>query len=335
MSLLLLLGLVLGGQGAGAFVVQLNSWCQLDPDGFVRAPSGSTLAPGGSMLAPDGSTLAPGGSTLALGGSMLAPGGSTLAPDGFMLAPDGFTLAPDGSALAPDGSALAPNGSVTAFGFTVAFNRNVLVRYEGGRFVACDAGALSPVADRLAALLNNGTTWRRRAEERRGACRDVARALWAQTALRRTPPRAAIIPVDTGNARAPVRLTCHVWGFYPRDVTVIWLRNGDVLGPGDHPAIEATANGDWTYQTRVTLTVSPEAGDVFTCSVQHVSLEEPLLEDWRPGLSLAETLQVAAATVLLVLGVGVFVVGLVRCRARPPAPGYTPLPGDNYPAGST
>ncbi|XP_010225655.1 PREDICTED: HLA class II histocompatibility antigen, DM beta chain-like, partial [Tinamus guttatus] len=106
------------------------------------------------------------------------------------------------------------------------------------------------------------------------------------------PPQAAIIPVDTGNARAPVRLTCHVWGFYPRDVTVIWLRNDDILGPGDHPVIEATSNGDWTYQTRVTLTVAPKAGDVFTCSVQHVSLEEPLLVDWRPGLSLAEALQV-------------------------------------------
>ncbi|NWX94775.1 DMB protein, partial [Nothoprocta pentlandii] len=93
-------------------------------------------------------------------------------------------------------------------------------------------------------------------------------------------PRAAIIPVETGNARAPVRLTCHVWGFYPRDVTVIWLRNGDVLGPGEHPAIVATANGDWTYQTQVTLAVAPVPGDVFTCSVQHVSLQEPLLYDW-------------------------------------------------------
>uniref|UniRef100_A0A8C4K5X5 Ig-like domain-containing protein n=1 Tax=Dromaius novaehollandiae TaxID=8790 RepID=A0A8C4K5X5_DRONO len=93
-------------------------------------------------------------------------------------------------------------------------------------------------------------------------------------------PPARIIPLNTGNARAPVRLTCHVWGFYPPEVTVIWLRNGDVVGPGDHPAITATPNGDWTYQTRVALTVAPEAGDVYTCSVQHASLDEPLLEDW-------------------------------------------------------
>ncbi|NWJ10142.1 DMB protein, partial [Crypturellus undulatus] len=175
---------------------------------------------------------------------------------------------------------LAPNGSALAFGFTIAFNKYALVRYEGGRFVECDAGLLNEVASRLATILNNGTEWTQRTEERRGACHDVAHALWPHTALRRTPPQAAIIPVDTGNARAPVRLTCHVWGFYPRDVTVIWLRNDDVLSPGDHPVIEATSNGDWTYQTRVTLTVAPEAGDVFTCSVQHVSLEEPLLVDW-------------------------------------------------------
>ena len=83
-----------------------------------------------------------------------------------------------------------------------------------------------------------------------------------------------------GNARAPVLLTCHVWGFYPPEVTVIWLHNGDIVGPGEHPPISAIPNGDWTYQAQVTLMVAPVAGDTFTCSVQHASLDRPLLEDW-------------------------------------------------------
>nr|XP_025975638.1 HLA class II histocompatibility antigen, DM beta chain-like isoform X2 [Dromaius novaehollandiae] len=232
---------------------------------------------------------------------------------------------------------LAANGSVLEFQFTIVFNKNPLVCYNASarRFVGCDQGLLWKYAANLATMLNNGTTWVERAEARRQACSEVALPLWAQTALRRTPPQARIIPLNTGNARAPVRLTCHVWGFYPPEVTVIWLRNGDVVGPGDHPAITATPNGDWTYQTRVALTVAPEAGDVYTCSVQHASLDEPLLEDWRPGLTLGMTLKVAAATVLMVLGLGFFLLGFSRCRARPPAPGYAPLPGDNYPAGST
>uniref|UniRef100_A0A493T783 Ig-like domain-containing protein n=1 Tax=Anas platyrhynchos platyrhynchos TaxID=8840 RepID=A0A493T783_ANAPP len=89
-----------------------------------------------------------------------------------------------------------------------------------------------------------------------------------------------IIPAETGNARVPVRLSCHIWGFYPPEVTVFWLHNGDIVEPDDYNPISAIPNGDWSYQTQVSLLVAPVAGDTYTCSVQHVSLQEPLLEDW-------------------------------------------------------
>ncbi|XP_032061037.1 HLA class II histocompatibility antigen, DM beta chain-like [Aythya fuligula] len=147
-------------------------------------------------------------------------------------------------------------------------------------------------------------------------------------------PRVRIIPVETGNACVPVRLSCHIWGFYPPEVTIIWLHNGDIVEPDDYNPISAIPNGDWSYQTQVSLLVAPVAGDTYTCSVQHVSLQEPLLEDWSPGLMPEVTILVAVATVLMVLGLGLFIAGVYRFRARPPAPGYTPLPADNYPAGS-
>uniref|UniRef100_A0A493TWE7 Ig-like domain-containing protein n=1 Tax=Anas platyrhynchos platyrhynchos TaxID=8840 RepID=A0A493TWE7_ANAPP len=93
-------------------------------------------------------------------------------------------------------------------------------------------------------------------------------------------PQVRIIPTETGNARVPVRLTCHIWGFYPPEVTVIWLHNGDIVEPDDYNPISAIPNGDWTYQMQVSVLVAPVAGDTYTCSVQHVSLQEPLLEDW-------------------------------------------------------
>jgi len=94
-------------------------------------------------------------------------------------------------------------------------------------------------------------------------------------------PQVRIVPAQTGNPSVPIRLTCHVWGFYPPEVTIIWLHNGDIVGPGDHSPMFAIPNGNWTYQTQVALSVAPEVGDTYTCSVQHASLEEPLLEDWR------------------------------------------------------
>ncbi|KAM6038507.1 HLA class II histocompatibility antigen, DM beta chain-like isoform 2-T2 [Theristicus caerulescens] len=231
---------------------------------------------------------------------------------------------------------LAANGSVLDFDFALVFNKNPLVCYDpdAQHFVPCDWGLLRPYATRFAALLNNGTAWVERAEARRRACHDLAAHFWASTVLRQTPPQVRIILSKTDNARAPVLLTCHVWGFYPAEVTVIWLHNGDIVGPGDQPPISAIPNGDWTYQTQVALMVAPVAGDTFTCSVQHASLDQPLLEDWSPGLSPGLTLKVAAATVAMVLGLSLFIAGVYRYWTMPPAPGYTPLPGDNYPAGS-
>ncbi|NXK15324.1 DMB protein, partial [Herpetotheres cachinnans] len=218
---------------------------------------------------------------------------------------------------------LAANGSVLDFDFTLIFNKNPLVCYDpdAQHFVPCDWGRLHPVATLVALVLNNGTAWVDRAEARHRACRDLASQFWASTALRRMPPQAHIIASKTKNAQAPVLLTCHIWGFYPAEVTVIWLYNGDIVGPGNHPTISAIPNGDWTYQTQVTLMVAPVAGDTFTCSVQHASLDQPLLVNWGPGLSLGLTLKVAAATVVMVLGLSFFIVGVYRYQARPPAPG--------------
>ncbi|XP_053908098.1 HLA class II histocompatibility antigen, DM beta chain [Cuculus canorus] len=227
---------------------------------------------------------------------------------------------------------LAANGSVLDFDFAIVFNKNPLVCYDprARLFVSCDWGLLRGVADVVASNLNNDSAWLQRAEDRHRACRDLGHHFWASTALRRTPPQARVMASKTSNARAPVLLTCHVWGFYPAEVTVVWLHNGDIIGPGDHPPTSAIPDGDWTYQTQVTLLVDPVAGDTFTCCVQHSSLEQPLLEAWGPGLSPGLTLKVVVATVVMVVGLGCFVAGVYHSRVRPTANGYTLLPGGNY-----
>ncbi|NXR04495.1 DMB protein, partial [Sagittarius serpentarius] len=220
---------------------------------------------------------------------------------------------------------LAANGSALDFDFTLVFNKNPLVCYEpdARRFFPCDWGLLQPYATHLAAVLNNGTAWVQRAEARHRACRDLAAHFWASTALRQTPPQVRIIPIPLPNTPDAILLTCHVWGFYPPEVTVLWLHNGDMVATGD--TTKLLPNGDWTYQTQVTLTVTAKVGDTFTCSVQHASLDQPLWEDWGPGLSPGLTVKVVAAAVVMTLGLVVFAAGTFSYCRQAPGPG--PLPG--------
>ncbi|KAM7052730.1 T-cell surface glycoprotein CD1b-3-like isoform 2-T2 [Acridotheres tristis] len=94
------------------------------------------------------------------------------------------------------------------------------------------------------------------------------------------------LPVATVFARTPSRdqllLVCHVTGFYPRPISVAWLRDGQEVPPG--PALNTSAilpNADLTYQLRSVLAVAPRDGHSYVCRVRHRSLgTRSLLIPW-------------------------------------------------------
>uniref|UniRef100_A0A8D1WZ05 Ig-like domain-containing protein n=1 Tax=Sus scrofa TaxID=9823 RepID=A0A8D1WZ05_PIG len=75
-------------------------------------------------------------------------------------------------------------------------------------------------------------------------------------------------------------LVCAVTDFYPSQVKVQWFRNGqeETAGVVSTPLIR---NGDWTYQVLVMLEMNLQRGDVYTCRVEHSSLQSPILVEWR------------------------------------------------------
>ncbi|XP_071074805.1 HLA class II histocompatibility antigen, DQ beta 2 chain-like [Dasypus novemcinctus] len=97
-------------------------------------------------------------------------------------------------------------------------------------------------------------------------------------------------------------LVCSVTDFYPGQVKVQWFRNDqeETAGVVSTPVIR---NGDWTYQILVMLEMTPQQGDVYTCRVEHPSLQSPLAVQWRP--------QSESAQSKLLSGVGGFVLGLI------------------------
>eukprot|EP00075_Anas_platyrhynchos_P014687 XP_027303940.1 HLA class II histocompatibility antigen, DM beta chain-like [Anas platyrhynchos] len=147
------------------------------------------------------------------------------------------------------------------------------------------------------------------------------------------PPQLRVVPTPLTNVPDAVLLTCHVWGFYPPEVSIQWLHGGDVVASGD--TAKLLPAGDWTYQTQVDLRTTAKTGDTYTCLVQHASLEQPLRESWSPGLSREMTVMVAVAGTVLAVGLVVLAAGVfVYCRqpraegplGAGPAPGSAPHP---------
>ncbi|XP_042693137.1 T-cell surface glycoprotein CD1b-3-like [Centrocercus urophasianus] len=98
---------------------------------------------------------------------------------------------------------------------------------------------------------------------------------------RQVPPIAVVFARTAGPGQ--LLLVCRVTSFYPRPITVTWLRDGREVPPS--PALSTGAvlpNADLTYQLRSTLLVSPRDGHSYACRVQHCSLgDRSLLVLWE------------------------------------------------------
>ncbi|XP_074484426.1 H-2 class II histocompatibility antigen, E-D alpha chain-like isoform X6 [Sebastes fasciatus] len=74
-------------------------------------------------------------------------------------------------------------------------------------------------------------------------------------------------------------LICHVTGFYPAPVNVSWTKNGEKVTVGTSINVPFM-NKDGTYNQFSTLKFTPQLGDIYSCEVEHLALEQPLTRIW-------------------------------------------------------
>ncbi|XP_066110246.1 HLA class II histocompatibility antigen, DQ beta 1 chain-like [Saccopteryx bilineata] len=118
----------------------------------------------------------------------------------------------------------------------------------------------------------------------------------------RAEPTVTISPAKTEALHHHNMLVCSVTDFYPRQIKVRWFRNDqeETAGVVSTPLIQ---NGDWTYQVLVMLEMTPQRGDVYTCRVEHPSVQSPITVEWRA--------QSESAQSKMLSGVGGLVLGLI------------------------
>ncbi|KAI3376084.1 hypothetical protein L3Q82_016380, partial [Scortum barcoo] len=91
--------------------------------------------------------------------------------------------------------------------------------------------------------------------------------------------------VELGQAN---KLICHVSGFYPAPVQIVWKKNEKNVTEGTSFNVPFP-NKDGSFSQFSSLEFSPEQGDVYSCSVTHLTLTQAMTRFWtvektEPGI---------------------------------------------------
>uniref|UniRef100_A0A669QH65 Ig-like domain-containing protein n=1 Tax=Phasianus colchicus TaxID=9054 RepID=A0A669QH65_PHACC len=198
------------------------------------------------------------------------------------------------------GCELQSNRTIRTF-FDIAYKGQNFLRFclDTGTWDQMQHNQLAAVAEHL--MVNDSTLNEVIQVLLNDTCVDILR-IFIQAGKadleRQVPPIAVVFARTAGPAQ--LLLVCRVTSFYPRPITVTWLRDGREVPPS--PALSTGTvlpNADLTYQLRSTLLVSPRDGHSYACRVQHCSLgDRSLLVLWE-NPSASSTIVITITILLL------------------------------------
>jgi len=95
-------------------------------------------------------------------------------------------------------------------------------------------------------------------------------------------PEVFISRSEPNSQYKPLTLSCLVTGFYPVDIEVNWLRNGEVMSETLSSGIRP--NHDGTHQIQKEIEINAGDEDQYSCQIEHSSLAEPKVQQWGKEL---------------------------------------------------
>ncbi|XP_059181130.1 mamu class II histocompatibility antigen, DR alpha chain-like [Centropristis striata] len=101
-------------------------------------------------------------------------------------------------------------------------------------------------------------------------------------------------------------LICYVTGFYPAPVDFSWTKNGQNVTEGTSVNVPYP-NKDASYNQFSSLVFTPKLGDIYSCSVTHLALDQPQTRFWN----VEKTPPSIGPTVFCGLGLTVGLLGVV------------------------
>ncbi|XP_038672216.1 class I histocompatibility antigen, F10 alpha chain-like isoform X2 [Scyliorhinus canicula] len=95
---------------------------------------------------------------------------------------------------------------------------------------------------------------------------------------RKDQPEVFISKSEPNSQYKPLTLSCLVTGFYPVDIEVTWLRNGEVMSETQSSGLRPNHDGSHQIQKEIEINAGDE--DQYSCQIEHSSLAEPKLHQW-------------------------------------------------------
>ncbi|XP_041068260.1 class I histocompatibility antigen, F10 alpha chain-like [Carcharodon carcharias] len=99
---------------------------------------------------------------------------------------------------------------------------------------------------------------------------------------KRIQPEVFISRSDPNSQYKPLTLSCLVTGFYPVDIEVSWLRNGEVMSETLSSGVRP--NHDGTHQIQKEIEINTGDEDQYSRQIEHSSLAETQLYQWGKEL---------------------------------------------------
>uniref|UniRef100_A0A8C8SIV1 Ig-like domain-containing protein n=1 Tax=Pelusios castaneus TaxID=367368 RepID=A0A8C8SIV1_9SAUR len=141
-------------------------------------------------------------------------------------------------------------------------------------------------------------------------CIDWLTKYWqfGKEALQRREPTAVLVSDQAAPDGLP-RLSCRVYGFYPRDIAVTWMKNGEMRKQETQRG-DVLPSGDGTYQVQASMEIDVKEGGRYACHVDHSSLLRPRIVPWEPRTNWIPIVAVLA----VLMAAALFAVGFILRR---------------------
>ncbi|TDH05458.1 hypothetical protein EPR50_G00122610 [Perca flavescens] len=115
----------------------------------------------------------------------------------------------------------------------------------------------------------------------------LARRAFKNLALEQDPPSSLMIYTkEDVELRENNTLICYVTGFYPAPVNFYWTKNGENVTEGTSTNVPYP-NKDGSFHQFSRLEFIPQLGDIYSCTVKHLALKQPLTRIWDVELNVS------------------------------------------------